>query len=58
LGRIKRNSRKRKHGSIFVEYIIVLTLVTLSAGIAVASLGLSLLVNFRFAQGFLTVPFP
>lgn len=45
-------------GAVFVEYVTLLTLVTIGAAAAFLSLGLPLMGSYRFAQAVLVLPFP
>ena len=45
-------------GAVFVEYVALLTLVTIMGAAAVLSLGVPLLNLFKFQQLILTLPFP
>lgn len=45
-------------GAVQVEYIVLLTLVTLGAAVAVVGLGVPLLQHFRFARDLLLMPIP
>jgi hypothetical protein len=42
----------------FVEYLILLTVVTMVGGAAVYSVGVPMLQHFRFAQVVVALPFP
>lgn len=45
-------------GVVFVEYVALLTLVTVSGAVAVVGLGVPLLKLYRFAQMVLSLPIP
>ena len=45
-------------GVIFVEYVAVLTLVTVIGSVSVVGLGVPLLRLYRFAQMILSLPIP
>ncbi|MGE0790776.1 MAG: hypothetical protein AB7S26_34195 [Sandaracinaceae bacterium] len=45
-------------GVVFVEYVALLTLVTIVGAISVLSLGVPLLKLYRFAQMVLSLPIP
>jgi hypothetical protein len=45
-------------GAAFVEYVVVLMVVTLIAAVATFSLGRPFVDYYRFAQTILAVPFP
>ena len=45
-------------GAVFVEYVALLLLVTISGAAAVLSLGVPLLRLYRYAQMILVLPFP
>jgi hypothetical protein len=45
-------------GTVTVEYVIVLSLVSVGASIAIMGLGTLLLELFRYQQALLVLPFP
>ena len=45
-------------GVVFVEYVALLTLVTVIGAVAVVGLGIPLLKLYRFAQMVLSLPIP
>ena len=45
-------------GVVFVEYVALLTLVTVTGAVAVVSLGVPLLKLYRFTQMVLSLPIP
>ncbi|MBI5512355.1 MAG: hypothetical protein HY909_01225 [Deltaproteobacteria bacterium] len=45
-------------GAAFVEYVVILMVVTLIAAVATFSLGRPFVDYYRFAQTILAVPFP
>lgn len=47
-----------KSGVIFVEYVALLTLVTVIGAVSVVSLGVPLLRLYRFTQMVLSLPIP
>jgi Flp pilus assembly pilin Flp len=47
-----------RQGAAYVEYLALLTLVTLIGAAAVAALGLPLLRMFRFAEMIIVLPIP
>lgn len=47
-----------QRGTVTVEYVIVLCLVSLGASLAVIALGSVLLHLFRYQQAILVLPFP
>jgi len=54
LRRLKDDTR----GVMYVEYVILLGLVTVMGSAAVFSLGIPLLQTFRYAQGIIAMPIP
>ena len=53
-----RSLHKDTSGAAFVEYVVVLLLVSVVSVIATYSLGRPFVDYFRFAQTILAVPFP
>jgi hypothetical protein len=49
---------RSKKGVVFVEYVALLTLVTVLGSIAVVGLGIPLLTLYRYAQMILSLPIP
>ena len=49
---------RSKRGVVFVEYVALLTLVTVLGSIAVVGLGVPLLTLYRYAQMILSLPIP
>jgi hypothetical protein len=49
---------RSKSGVVFVEYVALLTLVTVIGAVAVVGLGIPLLKLYRFAQMILSLPIP
>ena len=47
-----------RRGAVYLEYVALLTMVTLLAAAAVAALGIPLLRLFRFAELVLASPLP
>ncbi|HTE51109.1 MAG TPA: hypothetical protein VK698_09595 [Kofleriaceae bacterium] len=47
-----------EHGAIYVEYLSLLTLVTLAGAAAALALGLPLLRLFRYAELLIVLPIP
>ncbi len=47
-----------RSGVVFVEYVALLTLVTVIGAVAVVGLGIPLLKLYRFAQMVLSLPIP
>lgn len=47
-----------RSGVVFVEYVALLTLVTVIGAVAVVGLGVPLLKLYRFAQMVLSLPIP
>ncbi len=45
-------------GAVFVEYVVVLLLVTVISAVATYSLGRPFVDYYRFAQTMLSMPFP
>lgn len=50
--------RRDERGAVFVEYVTVLTLVTVVGAAAVAALGIPLLKLFRYVQAVILLPIP
>ena len=46
------------HGTVTVEYVIVLCLVSVGASVAIIALGTLLLELFRYQHALLVLPFP
>jgi len=53
-----RNLAADTEGSTFVEYLIVLTTVSLLGSFAIVMVGVPFLHTFRYAQFVLTLPIP
>ena len=49
---------RARQGAVYVEYIALLTLVTLIGAAATAALGLPLLRMFRYAETLIVLPIP
>jgi hypothetical protein len=49
---------RSRSGVVFVEYVALLTLVTVVGAVAVVGLGVPLLKLYRFAQMVLSLPIP
>ena len=47
-----------ERGGIFAEYVVVLCMVSVVCGLAIAGVGVSLARLFVFQQMWLTLPFP
>jgi len=54
----EQDLRKDTSGVVYVEYIIVLTTVTLLGAVTVFSVGLPFYQTFRFTQLLVALPFP
>lgn len=52
------SSLKGDQGTVFVEYVVILTVVSLGASVALISLGVPLLNLFSYQQTVLSLPFP
>lgn len=49
---------RSKKGVVFVEYVALLSLVTVMGAVAVVGLGVPLLKLYRFAQMIISLPIP
>ena len=55
---VRDRRRPAEAGTATVEYVVLLTLVSLVVAVAVAGLALPLIAHFRWVQMLINLPFP